>query len=344
MKKSIMCGIIFLGITAFIILLLIITPHTLPKQNANLRTIEDMAGNKVQIPYEVHRVVTAMYPIATQLVFIAGAQDKLVGISDYDINDTMKKIYPRIEGIYRPVRYNNGDITVEETIKMEPDVLFLSKRNPQNAHLSKLGIPTVFLMLENPEQLMQGIMLVGEIMQKKERARLVINYFKKKLDYIHNKTSMIKNKKKIYYAGPNMLSTAGGDFYQNFIIEYAGGINVARDNKGGWSNISVEQLIAWNPDFIFMGKYGTARVENFMDDKRLKVISAVESKEVYMSPHYIGSWDVPNPESILGIMWLANKLYPREISFDMKQEMKKFYTVCYGYTPDNKEIARVLGE
>lgn len=343
MKKGITYGIIFLGIV-FIIFFVAKISHHEPRQEIKSRTIKDMAGNKVQIPHEVHRVVTSLYPIATQLVFVAGAQDKLVGISDYDINSVMKKIHPRIEGIYRPVRHGNGDVTVEEIIKMNPDVLFLSKRNLQNANLKELGIPTVFLTLENPEQLMQGIMLVGKIMQKQERARLVIDYCRQKLDYIRNKTSMIRNKKKIYYAGPSMLSTAGGDFYQNFMIEYAGGINVAQGNKGGWSNISIEQLIDWNPDFIFMGSYGTARVENFIEDKRLKVISAVQTKDVYMSPHYIGSWDVPNPESILGIMWLANKLYPKEISFDMAQEMKKFYAVCYGYTPDKNEIEKVLVE
>jgi len=342
MMKRIVYGIICLGIALIIFLIMFSYPES--KQNGNLRTIEDMAGNKVQIPYKVRRVVTAMYPLATQLVFLTGGQDKLVGISDFDINSTTKRIYPQIEEIYRPVRYGNSDITVEEIIKMNPDVLFLSKRNPQNANLRKLGIPTVFLAMENPEQLMKGIKLVGEVMQKQERAKLVIDYCRQKLDYIRNKTSMIKNKKKIYYAGPNMLSTAGGDFYQNFIIEYAGGINVAHDNKSGWSNISVEQLIAWNPDFIFIGNYGTARIGSFMEDKRLKVISAVQSKDVYMSPSYIGPWDVPNPESILGIMWLANRLYPKEISFDMAQEMKKFYTICYGYTPDNNEIARVLGE
>jgi len=143
MKKSIICGIIFLGITAFIISIVIITPHTLPKQNANLRTIEDMAGNKIKIPCKVQRVVTAMYPLATQLVFLTGAQDKLAGVSDFDINSATKRIYTQIENIYRPVRYAGGDITVEEILKMNPDVLLLSKRNPQNANLRKLGIPTV---------------------------------------------------------------------------------------------------------------------------------------------------------------------------------------------------------
>jgi len=337
LKKGIFYAFLFFCAT-FFVMLLIVKPGIISKQKIEIRTIVDMAGVKVQIPYEVQRVVTAMYPIATQLVILLESQSKLAGISDFDVNDTMKKIFPRIESVYRPLRHGNGDVTVEEIMKIKPDVLFLSKHNPQNANLAKLGIPAVFLTLESPKQLMQGITLVGEILQKKERSLRVINYFKEKLDYIYGKTAKINSKKRVYYAGPNMLSTAGGDFYQNYIIEYAGGINVAQEYSGGWSNISVEQLIAWNPDFIFIGNYGTARVKNFFDDKRLGVISAVRMKEVYKSPHYIGGWDVPNPESILGIMWLANKLYPNEISFDMPLEIKKFYAFCYGYTPDDNDI------
>ena len=78
-----------------------------------------MAGVKVQIPYEVQRVVTAMYPIATQLVILLESQSKLAGISDFDVNDTMKKIFPRIESVYRPLRHGNGDVTVEEIMKIK---------------------------------------------------------------------------------------------------------------------------------------------------------------------------------------------------------------------------------
>ncbi len=341
MKKKILWTSICLALV-IIIVLLIIFSFPASEKKTHFRTIKDMTGNKVQIPYNINRIVTAMYPIATQLVFLTESQDKLAGISDFDINDAMIKIYPQIEKIYRPLRHGNGDVTVEEIIKINPDVLFLSKRNPQNINFVKLGIPSVFLTLENPEQLMQGIELVGSIMHKQERAQKVICYFRERLEYIRNKTSTIKNKKKVYYAGPDMLSTAGGDFYQNFIIEYAGGINVAREHRGGWSNISLEQLIFWNPDLIFIGNYGTAKIKDFTNDKRLGSLSAIQSKEVYKSPHYIGGWDVPNPESILGIMWLANKLYPKEVCFDMQEEIKMFYTVCYGYRPDNKDMVKIL--
>ena len=333
-----LCVLVLLVTVAFV------TMHSKISQETTREfvMIEDMAGNTVRVPAEINRVVTSMYPIATQLIMLVGVPEKLVGISDMDINPVMKRIYPPIADIYRPGRSSQGDITTEEVIKMRPDVVFTHMRNSYTNNLDDVGIASVCLKLETPEELMQGILLVGEIMNTRQRAEAVVNYYREKLNYIKEQTAMIPDKKHVYYAGPNMLCTAGRDFYQNFVIEYAGGINSARDAKGGWCSISIEHLLKWNPDFIFIGTYGTAHVESFTLDRRLQGISALKSGNVYMSPYYIGSWDVPTPESLLGIMWLANKLYPERIPFDMAKEMRAFYTTCYGYSPGKQEILHVL--
>ncbi len=310
----------------------------------NDRLIVDMAGNTVHIPAQVNRVVTAIYPIATQLIFLVGAQETLVGISAMDVNPVMSRIYPPIDRIYRPGKSSNGDISAEEIIKMRPDVVFTHMRNSRGSNFHDTGIATVCLKLETPEALMEGIVLVGEIMNRQERAAEVVDFYRRHLDAIEETTSTLPEKKRVYFAGPDMLSTAGGDYYQNFVIEYAGGTNVAHQARGGWCSISVEHLLAWNPDCIFIGNYGTARVESFTKDPRLAGLRAVLSGNVYMSPYFIGSWDVPTPESLLGIMWLASKLYPKEVRFDMAQEMVSFYSTCYGYTPDRHEITQVLGK
>lgn len=311
-------------------------------RDQSARTIRDMTGREVLIPGEVNRVVTAMYPIATQLMFLVGSQERLTGVSGMDVNDVMLRIYPPIKDIYQPGRTDNGDISKEEIIKMHPDVVFTHTRNTLINDYAELGIASISLKLETPEELISGIELVGEVMNRSERAALIADYYRKKLDYIREKTSHIRHRKKVYFAGPAMLSTAGGDFYQNFVIEYAGGINVAHESHGGWCSVSLEHILSWNPDFIFIGNYGTARVKDFTQDSRLRDITAVRNGNVFMSRSYIGSWDIPTPESLLGIMWLANKLYPEEVQFDMTAEMTEFYRTCYGYTPGRNEIAAVL--
>ena len=317
--------------------------HPTAPEGERARLIRDMKGNQVTVPRDVHRVMTSLYPIATQLMFLVQAEDALVGISTYDMNDVMKKIYPDIVHIPVPGRSAGSDITVEEILKLQPDVVFCCTRNAQqNKALKELGISTVYLNLESPEALMRGILLVGDIMNKKERAEFVVSYYRGKLDYIQSRTSRVKNRKKVYFAGPSMLGTAGTDCYQDSLIGYAGGVNVAHALKGGWNTISVEHLLEWNPDLIFIGTYGNARVKSFANDSRLQDISAIRKKNVFMSRTYIGSWDVPTPESLLGIMWLANRLYPDDVRFNMKKEFKSFYETCYGYTPEEQDILSVL--
>lgn len=331
-----------LGIAALTVLVFLRSPFDRVGPEQSYRTIRDMTGKEVLIPEEVNRVVTAIYPISTQLMLLVGAQERLVGVSRMDVNDVMLRIYPPIGKIYQPGKTDHGDVSREEIIKMRPDVVFTHTRNDIITDYADLGIASVSLKMETPEELIRGIELVGEVMNRQARAALIADYYRKKLAYIRENTAHIGQRKKVYFAGPAMLSTAGGDFYQNFVIEYAGGVNVARDGSGGWCSVSLEHLLSWNPDFIFIGNYGTARVKDFTQDRRLKHITAVKNRDVFMSRSYIGSWDVPTPESLLGIMWLANKLYPEEVHFDMGAEMTEFYRTCYGYTPSRDEIASVL--
>ncbi|MDT8274261.1 MAG: hypothetical protein RRA35_13805, partial [Desulfomonilia bacterium] len=144
------------------------------------RIIRDMTGREVRVPIEVHRVVTAMYPIATQLMLLVGAQDMLTGISDMDVNPVMEKIYPPIAGIYRPGRTDHGDISTEEVIKMFPDVVFTHTRKALINNYADLGIATISLKLETPEELIRGIELVGRVVAREERARIIADYYRAK--------------------------------------------------------------------------------------------------------------------------------------------------------------------
>ncbi|HMB32063.1 MAG TPA: hypothetical protein VKN82_09590 [Desulfohalobiaceae bacterium] len=44
----------------------------------------------------------------------------------------------------------------------------------------------------------------------------------------------------------------------------------------------------------------------------------------------------------MGIMWLANKIYPSGVDFDLKEEIRSFYSTMYDYTPSQSEIISIL--
>lgn len=309
--------------------------------NSTQIAVEDQAGQTVHLPQEIDRVVTAMYPIATQFVCILKARDKLVGISKYSAHSVMKRIYPELTEIPQPGSTPHSQVAIEEILKLHPDLVFTHRGNRMDK-LKSLSIPTFCLTVESPEALIKGIRILGTILDRKSRAEEVATYYRKKLAWIEEKTSPIASKKRVYFAGPDMLSTSGGDRYQHFLIEAAGGINVAEQNRGGWSGITIEQLIAWDPQVIIVAEYGSARPKSFLNDSRLKGIKAIKTGQVFKIPSFIFSWDVPTPESLLGIMWLANKMYPSRVSFDLKKEIRSFYSTMYDYTPSQSEIISIL--
>jgi len=82
--------------------------------------------------------------------------------------------------------------------------------------------------------------------------------------------------------------------------------------------------------------------EVYFHDSRLKGIKAIKTGQVFKIPSFIFSWDVPTPEALLGIMWLANKIYPSGVDFDLKEEIRSFYSTMYDYTPSQSEIISIL--
>ena len=48
---------------------------------------------------------------------------------------------------------------------------------------------------------------------------------------------------------------AAAPTFQHYLIEQAGGINVAAELTGGWQEVSAEQVVSWNPDVIILDPY-----------------------------------------------------------------------------------------
>jgi len=156
----------------------------------------------------------------------------------------------------------------------------------------------------------------GKLTRKSEQAESANKYFKEKLSYIKDKTSNYSGEKKVrvYISGSKLLGTFGKDYFQTFMIENSGGISVSGEVSGGKIDISLEQLLAWNPDVIILTQYTPDSVEEVISNTALAAVKAVKDKRVFKLPSYIVSWDTPVPESFLGTMWIANKLYPQELS------------------------------
>ncbi|MBC7195332.1 MAG: ABC transporter substrate-binding protein, partial [Caldisericia bacterium] len=301
----------------------------------------DSNGRKVILPKKIYRIIS-LYPMSTIIIFSLKEEDKLIGrvtggkkvVNLKNIN----KIFPNYEKL--PEVGSFKDYNPETIISLKPDIII----TPHYTNIKKLeevNLPVVLLNHETPDNLLNSIKILGDALEKNEEAEKLVNYYDKKKSLIENKIKGVE-KKKVYVAGETILKSFGSDFYQTFMVDIAGGESVTKNIKGGKIEISLEDLLKFNPEFIFIPPYFIGTKDDVLNKKELQGIKAVKEKKVYMFPSFILSYDLPSVESILGIIWLSEKINGDILNINIKNEIKEFYRIVFDYNIKNEEIEEIL--
>jgi len=302
----------------------------------------DATGRKFFVPKSVNKIVS-LYPMSTQLLFTLNAQDALVASPQGTVInfDNFAKVFPKAKQLPSASDFKNPNI--ETILSFNPDIVITTYSTPIKK-LEDAGIPVALLNQESFQGILSSIQFLGNILGKTQEARKSLIYLNQELSSIQNKTKPINNKLTVYFAGSNILQTFGKDMIQNSLVSLAGGVSVSKDVAGGKVTVSYEQILSWNPDFIVLAPYCSDKVADVLSHPNLKGIKAVSNKNVIVMPSFILSYDVPGPESVLGVVWMANKLYPNSVNFNIAEEAKTFYKNIYSYTLTEADIKTIFGQ
>jgi len=329
-------------ILSLVLFLLSYAILTCPIQGAGTsktRLIVDQAGREVIIPTTVNRIITTWQP-ATCMVFAVGGQSKLVASDCASLqSDFLTQVHPPIAGLPK-IGCKSRGLNVEQMIACNPDVVILSE-GKDSAHiidqLASMGIPALILVPEDLERMKEAASILGDLLGCEGQAGRLIAYYDDKLAMLNRNLKDVpsENRPRVYLAGAHgMLSTCSRNMYQHFIIEQAGGVNVAEGLEGHWNRISAEQLVKWNPDVIVSVVYSPSGAPDIIKNSpQLASVNAVLDERVYLFPSNLEPWDYPEPRSILGMLWLAKILHPDVFAdLDVLKEADAFHKEFFGHT------------
>lgn len=100
-----------------------------------------------------------------------------------------------------------------------------------------------------------------------------------------------------------------------------------------WVEVSYEQLLAWNPDYIILASDASYTVEDVLTNPILADCAAVVGGRVYQMPGKAEAWDSPVPSGILGALWLANVLHADLLTdADLAARTDEYYETFYHFT------------
>lgn len=340
------CSIFFMSITA---------TASYPK------TFTDTQGREITLDKAVERIITRS-PDEARIVVALGYGDKLIageqatksclcpttfenfteGCLDcyHTIIDGRMPDLPEISTRY--------DIYYEKIAALKPDIIFCSSLKDAEAFEDKIGCPVVVLGGQGwnlgDDGYFKSIRVAGEALDVEDKSDELVSFIKGKVDMIKSVTDKIKDedKPKVYFASRGATKgfydpVEGRDFTRSEPkydpLTIAGGVNVASEVNGSSVNIALEQIIAWDPEYILItnGDAGNNTGLDFIKNSpELASINAVENGKVYncFSPHCRGT---PPDRNLLNMIYMAKLFYPEEFKdLDIEKEGNEIFKAFLG--------------
>lgn len=297
------------------------------EKNDGTRTIVDGMDREVEIPEEVDSIV-CLNVTSLRYTCYMQAEDLVVGVEDYEQKQSITRPYNYINyDKFKdlPIVGNNGEHYIEEIITADPDVIMMSSLGNCDADdvQKKTGIPVV--VIPGSDQMMdenvyETFKIMGEVYDKEDRAEELISYLEDVKKDLDSRTKEIPEEEKetVYVGGVSFKGAHGFEGteanYAPFSAIYAKNLANETDQKGAF-NIDLEQVLAWNPEVLFVDFNGMELINQHYQENPdfYKQLKAVQEGKVYSQISFRSS--ATNLDMALADTYYAGTvLYPEKFA------------------------------
>lgn len=328
------------------------------------KTITDHAGNQVEIPAQVNRVVvTDILPLPSIITVFLGSGEKIVGMNPASMSAAktglLGELFPDI--LNASTDFMNGsDINMEELMKLEPDVVFYNAGSKEMGEaLASAGFAAVAVSVnkwdyDSIETYDHWVELLSQIFPEKgDTADKVSQYSQKVYEDIQKRVSGLKKEEQknilfLFNYSDTTMITSGKKFFGQFWCDAVGGRNAAEGVAAENSNavINMEQVYEWNPDVIFITNFTPVQpedlFENAVGQDDWSPVKAVQDGHVYKLP--LGTYRsyTPSTDTPMTLLWMAKQVYPDLFEdVDITKEVKDYYQAMYGVKLSDEQVERM---
>ena len=275
----------------------------------------DDTGYVINITYIPKRIVS-LSPSNTEILFAIGAGDRVVGVTDY-CNYPPKVLKMKETGRLKSVG-GYSTVNIERVVGLDPDLVVASYGNGLETieTMRNLGLTVVAFNPKNLSDIKREILILGKITGNSKNASKLVEMIDKRISKIEKKVSGKKKLKVCHIIWHDPIWVTGKQTFINEIIEISGGVNAF--NFNGWRIVSIEDIIAANPDVILVNS-GTGMVGGknliydwVMNETRLKVVNAIKFGRVYVIDADLISR--PSYRLVLAAEEIAKFLHPEAFS------------------------------
>ncbi|MDZ4131592.1 MAG: ABC transporter substrate-binding protein, partial [Dethiobacteria bacterium] len=307
-------------------------------------TITDQAGKSVTLPEEIDKVATLCGCAHRFLVYLE-AEDMISGVRESEKREPLRSPWNMaISDIIFEIPVISGE-DAETIIAVSPDIMIATQTADgfdffeHELLADKVGIPLVILrpyvsFSAHQDNVMEAISILGKILDREERAEILISDIKSIISDLDQRTASIADEDKptVYIGGKAWAGSHGivstSSMYTAF--DFINAKNVAAEVGEENAFIDKEALLLWNPDYIFLESTGLEQAVEDLKAPEFASLKAIQNGNIYRIHPKI--WTNTNYETVLvNAYYIGSVVYPEQFSdLNFSEKADEVYSVFLG--------------
>lgn len=213
-------------------------------------SVDDDSGARIRLPEPARRIVS-LAPHLTELLFEAGAGERVVGVVAYSDYPGQARSLPRI-----------GDaraLDLEAIAMLQPDlVVAWASGSPkgQVERLKRMGLPVFFNEPERLEAIAFTIERLGILAGSERHSRLQAENFRRRLNELQRGAQGAKPVWVFYQVWGQPLLTVNAQHVINDALGVCGAVNVFAESRVVTPRLDREAVMLADPDAIVIATSG----------------------------------------------------------------------------------------
>ena len=314
---------------------------------AATKTVVDAYGRSVEVPKDAKTAATV--GSGARFVVYAGAQDKLIAVTEMETTPAMNRPYAIA---YKDLFANlpstsNGNhlletnVNEEQLMDLNPDVIISSRSAEECDALQKdTGIPVIGITYQNQlftDNVYNSITCVGEALGTEDHANEVVTKLKEWDADLKARTAGIADadKPSVYVGAVNYK---GAKSFTGTYANYAPLVELNAKNVADETgqkaavDVDLEQIGNWDPDYMFLnaGNMDLMKADYANNQAFFDGLKAFQQGNLYTQPFF--NFNGTNIDmGICDTYFIGATIYPDKFAdVDLKAKYSEIYTTLLG--------------
>ena len=235
----------------------------------------DDTGNRTILEKPAQRIIS-LAPHITEALFAAGAGDRVVGVVSYSDFPPRAKEIPLVGGYHK--------IDLERVLALNPDLVVAWKSGNGDRlinSLHKLGLKVYVTEPKSIRSIADTIASLGQLAGSGDKAEAKADELRNRWNGLKQKYSSKPKLRLFYQIWNSPMMTINGEHLISRVIELCGGSNIFSDLPALTPTVSVEAVIASDPDVILTGGMGGEQPKWFEQWRRWSDLKAVKGNGLF---------------------------------------------------------------